>query len=62
LEVPVPGKVAGGICMIDGSGERTKVKICNSNMTGAHKMEPVGLEGLSDDELVEFTVKNCSGG
>jgi len=57
-----PYEVAGGICMIDDSGERTKVKICNSNMTDAHKMEPVGLEGLSDDELVEFTVKNCSGG
>jgi uncharacterized protein YecT (DUF1311 family) len=54
--------VFGGICMMDEDGKRTKVKICDASMTDAHKMEPIGPEGLTDEELEEFTYKNCSGG
>ena len=55
-------EITGGICIIDGNGQRARVKICNSSMTYRHGMEPAGPGGLSDEELAEFTYENCYGG
>ena len=54
--------IYGGICISENNGKRTKVKICNASMTDAHKMEPVGPEEVTDEELEKFTDDNCSGG